>query len=415
MERVYRRGRIWWGAYYADGERVRRSTRCTDRRAAEAIVRGWERDAADPAHAAATAASIRDALTLALRRAEDLARTGRRSEATASYYRAKLGHLSRLLEPAGQPVPLARLTASTVDAYLEQRRVEGASEHTLSKELGALRVALRLARRVGLWRGDPAEVLPVLHASEYVPRTRWLTVDEVARLLGELVADRAARVAWIVATGSRWSESDAARRGDATAREVVVRGTKTAAAARVVPVVLPEQRELLALAEQHAEGTDGRMFAAWGNVRRDLAAACSRARIAPATPNDLRRTFAHWLRQRGASADLVAPTMGHVDSRMVERVYGRLRGEELRAALLRCTTGVSDSAARADSADSLDSAGGSDPRENRQIAVPRDGIEPPTRGFSSLVLRRVTPRNDTCARTRGGVSVTPACQRRRRA
>jgi len=65
------------------------------------------------------------------------------------------------------------------------------------------------------------------------------------------------------------------------------------------------------------------------NVRRDLAQACDRADIEPCTPNDLRRTCATWLRQAGAAPDLIAPVMGHADTRMVERVYGRLPVDDL--------------------------------------------------------------------------------------
>jgi integrase len=382
-ERLFKRanGRVWYGWFYEEGKRRQLSTRCTDRRAAEAVVRGWEREASDPAHAATAKASLGDALALVLDRADSLARTGRRSTATASFYRAKAGHLARIFEPE-TPFPLRQMSASHVDRYLDQRREEDASEHTLSKELGVLRLALKLARRVGIWTGDPAAVLPVLHDAEYTPRTRWLTLEELTRLLGQLVPDRAARVAFLVATGARWSESESALRLDVGERSVTLRGTKTALSARAVPVVLPEQSELLTFALRHAEGTE-KLFAAWGNVRRDLVAACERAKIQPCSPNDLRRTFAHWLRAAGAAADLVAPSMGHVDTRMVQRVYGRLGGDELRAALERavgCSAGAADSAAASDSAHSAHSKS----LQNAALSVPRDGIEPPTRGFSIL-------------------------------
>ncbi len=67
MERIYKRGRVWHGWFYLDGQRVFRSTRCRDRAAAEAVVRQWERDAADPAHAAARTATLTTALQLLLR------------------------------------------------------------------------------------------------------------------------------------------------------------------------------------------------------------------------------------------------------------------------------------------------------------------------------------------------------------
>src|SRR5215468_10336116 len=41
--------------------------------------------------------------------------------------------------------------------------------------------------------------------------------------------------------------------------------------------------------------------------------------------NDLRRTCLSWLRASGVAPHLLAPVAGHVDSRMVERVYGRLQ------------------------------------------------------------------------------------------
>ena len=49
------------------------------------------------------------------------------------------------------------------------------TDHTIAKELVALRAALKLAKRRGIWKGDPAEVLPVGFAPEYKPRNRFLT------------------------------------------------------------------------------------------------------------------------------------------------------------------------------------------------------------------------------------------------
>ncbi len=76
---------------------------------------------------------------------------------------------------------------------------------------------------------------------------------------------------------------------------------------------------------------EGALFGPWINVRRDLRAAWARAGVLPVSPNDLRRTFGTWLRQQGVDPSLIAPAMGHADSRMVERVYGRLPPEDLRS------------------------------------------------------------------------------------
>jgi hypothetical protein len=161
----------------------------------------------------------------------------------------------------------------------------------------------------------------------------------------------------------------------------------------VVPVATRPQLELLRYALTHAEGEDPALFLPWQNVRRDLREACKRAGIPPCSPNDLRRTFATWLRAAGAPTDLIAPVMGHADTRMVERVYGRLAPSDLRRRIdglrgrSRCVTGVSDTV----EALGLFAPSGRPAPRRRSFKfacfpVPRDGVEPPTRGFSSLCL-----------------------------
>src|SRR5215813_3753697 len=49
----------------------------------------------------------------------------------------------------------------------------------------------------------------------------------------------------------------------------------------------------------------GAVVGRWHNVRRDLTIACQRAGIRPVSPNDLRRTFASWLKQRGVDSMVV--------------------------------------------------------------------------------------------------------------
>lgn len=135
-DRLFRRrgGRVWYAWFYElDGRRRQKSTRCTDQRAAERVLREWERAAADPDHARTSAALVRDALGLVVTRTAGLVDTGRRSAQTANFYAAKLGHLSRLLEPGGRPTPLASLRASTVDDYVDARRREGAADTTVAK------------------------------------------------------------------------------------------------------------------------------------------------------------------------------------------------------------------------------------------------------------------------------------------
>ena len=149
--RLYRRGKTWWCWVYQDGRRVCLSTRCHDRKAAEAVARDYERRAADPVHAAAQETTLDSALSAYRREVS----TQSASAGTAHYYLKKHGQLVRGLGPQ---TPLARITAQDVARYRGLRRSEGVAEATISKEVGALRTVLRWARHQGLWQGEPAAV-----------------------------------------------------------------------------------------------------------------------------------------------------------------------------------------------------------------------------------------------------------------
>ena len=201
---------------------------------------------------------------------------------------------------------------------------------------------------------------------------------------------------------------------------VHLRGTKREIRERDVPCVLPFQRSLLALTLEHAEGRDGSLFKRWGNVRRDLLDACRRAEIAPCSPNDLRRTFSNWMVEAAVPLNIVAQLMGHKDTRMLERVYGRQRTEQLATAVARslpalgpaasgsspgCSTGVTAgldlggfsglpglppaaswsaaaSLARPENTEAQRTLQSTGPLDAGRVGVPGGGIEPPTRGFS---------------------------------
>jgi integrase len=393
--RIYKRGDIWWTIFYDQGgTRHRTSTKCHDKKAAETIAKQLERDFADPEATIAREATLSQALRMLVEKRLEQARMGKRSFATAEMYRKKSGHLVRLLEHVGGlyvPMPLAKLTATHVDRYIATRTDEGAAGNTITKELVTLRAALKVAARARLWNGNLLALMPAESVSDYTPRTRWLPEAEVNQLLAQLTPDHAARVAFIVATSANRNETELARREHISAdhRFVQIHGTKTAWRSRVVPMASNVHARYLEFALRHADGSDGMLFRKWGNMNRDLAEACERAGIARCSPNDLRRTCATWLRNLGLPPDLIAAVLGHRDTRMVERVYGRLAPEFLEQRMLGafsaaksasedCDTGVSNSV----EIDGKGGKGGRSENVNTLKPVPRDGIEPPTRGFS---------------------------------
>jgi integrase len=383
--RLYKVGRIWKTWVYIDGRRVKRSTGKRTRNAAAIVARDLEQAAADPARAAAEATTVEDALWESLQFKREQAKAGDRSLDTVSMYEKKNGQLVRLL---GADTSLATFcTSAPLDAYVSARRREGVRDHTIYKEIVVMRSALKLAKRRGLWFGDLDAVLPVL-APKYVPRKGTIDGDGFNRLLAELGHDDAARAAFIIATGAELRATVLAERGDVGPAFVRLRGTKRASRARDVPIVLGWQRALLKIAFRDAKGRERLFATAPDNFRGALRYAARRAGLEHLTPNDLRRTYAHLLRAAGASLANIAPTMGHSDTRMLERVYAvlppALLAERLIAEVDRDRIGT-DASAPAVSRETS---------ETGKIAksVPRGGIEPPTRGFSVLESDYHAPR-----------------------
>lgn len=138
-------------------------------------------------------------------------------------------------------------------------------------------------------------------------------------------------VAFAIATSAEWSALERARPGDVAPdlSSARVRGSKNLNRDRVVPLQLLPFRMLLSYALENGGGQAGRLLSLSPNFRRILAEACARAGIPRCSPNDLRRTHAKWLRLSGVAPANIAPSMGHADSRMVERVYGKASAEEL--------------------------------------------------------------------------------------
>lgn len=320
--------RKWWCKVpRAEGGRYKpKPTGQYDRRAA---IKRWQQlcheELSGPRHVPKNYPSLRVALE---RRYEERKQAGR-AAGTLHMYGVKTGHLLRIL---GEDTPLDQIDASVIDDYIATRLREKAAHSTVHKELSVLRGTLKLARRRKEYPHALEEVMPLDFSPKYKPRTRALSMGEVAALLDELPAERAAVVAFICATGATYpSEVDPYRPGDVRGSLVHLRGTKRDTRDRWVPV--PSwARPWLRRALKHAP------FKPWKNVRHDLERACEAAQIARCSPNDLRRTFGHQLRARGVAPHLIAAAMGHVDSRMAERVYAKLQPAEL-AHLLRYTDG----------------------------------------------------------------------------
>lgn len=341
--RLYKRGEYWWCSFPWGGQTVRRTTRCTTKSAALLVAQRWERERADPDHAAAAAATFGRAVNAFL---ATTART-ELADGTKSMYRQKCGVLARHF---GAELPLVEVTAVRVDQFIADREKEPVafgpdgqptrfvSPGTIHKELVALRQVLRHARRRGEFRKAIDEVLPVGFSPQYEPRKVTLTLEQAAALWRELGPAHAAFISFILATGARRAEVYNALEGDGDAATGIVhlRGTKTGGSNRMVTVP-PFARPLLAFALEAKGGKSPLLFVRWTNYLRGLKRACRRAGVPRVTLNDLRRTLSTWLIEAGVSDYVVSKVLGHATTTMVQRVYGKPRADAVGELLARQT------------------------------------------------------------------------------
>lgn len=375
--------KYWWTT--VGGQRL--STGVTDRTVARSVRAEFERAAVDPRAAAAKRETVGDMMLYAI--SEIRGRKGRVQKTvtadTIAYYERKLGNVQRLL---GARTPIADVDFDRVGVMIADRRLEpgaarhsSVSQHELSKELAALRFALKLEQRRGLYPHDPDVVTRKGEfATGYKPVERHLTWESVPKLISGILLgsaqavtqatiDRAREMrargmmfkaigrelgvgpttairivnmqpaepsptailhaqiaAWLLATAARDSEAWRAemRDHDLVSWVVYLRGTKTAKSAAHVPIA-PPWRPYLQFA-LNGRPEQGPLFPRWRNINRGLALACKRAGIERVTPNDLRRTHTTLLASDPVHPipnSALLPVSRHTTTRMLDGVYVR--------------------------------------------------------------------------------------------
>jgi integrase len=336
MARLYKRGRIWWAwGYYANGERWVESTQCRDERAATRLAERWERERAAVDRAEVEALPLEQALedVIAAKRRE-----GKHSYTVADYERAG-GHLCRVL---GSATDVHAFTLASLEGYIDRRTSEQAMRSTIATELAKLRSALRYAKRHGRYRGEVAAIWPAdALRNAHVPHDRYLTREEYAKLHAALAFNgRPDYLAAYVFTGARRSEVWTIRPEDVDLDRgtMVINGTKTRSARRVVPIA----SELRPVIERRLRETAPKapLFPRW-EENSVLKRAALRAGIPHVCANDLRRTFCSWLAQAGVPLLVTVKLMGHRSAEMVTTVYARFGSDDLAAAIDRLPGGLS--------------------------------------------------------------------------
>lgn len=331
--RIYRRpGSKVWQVYWRG---KRRSTGFTDETAAENWFKELQRREADPSYRPTDEAfTIASVLSSFIERQRERGR----APGTIKMYE---DHSAIINEHFGEDTPVSRIDAAAADAFVSWMTKEGMSKSYRWKIWCTLRGALKRARKLKRYPFALDEVTPDDMQPKYVPLTRHLLMPDVARLMCELPAKRRAVVAFLVAFGADLGCLERAEVGDVDTRAGVarIRGTKTKARDRVVPIVPP----FVALAKEAAAGIP---FEPWPSIRRDLIRAATRADVGPwwagwhppwkprrhITARDLRRSHGRILREAGVAPHLIAPMLGHAPgSPVTAMTYAQITAAELGA------------------------------------------------------------------------------------
>lgn len=224
---------------------------------------------------------------------------------------------------------LADIDRECIDRICQARRREGVSNGTVNRTLALLRSVLRTAANEWEWIG---RVPKVRLLKESVGRVRFLTVEQIARLIAELPEHLAAMVSFSILTGLRqrnvrelrWSQVDLERRA-VWIHAQEAKGRKGIA----VPLTVEARDILAAQLGKHAEF----VFTYRGKPVRWLnntawRAALKRAGIEDFRWHDQRHTWATLHAQAGTPMHVLQELGGWASPVMVRR-YAHLTTDHL--------------------------------------------------------------------------------------
>jgi integrase len=224
----------------------------------------------------------------------------------------------------------------------------GYSPAIINKTLGVLKLLLDIAVENHTIPQNPFDKVGALQEKVFVPVSSRVpqlpTRADMDRVFAEMLVlpiaedDVPERVAmfrrraeaavehaqFLAYSGMRWQEANAAQMEDDHGDTMLVRGTKTAAAKRTIPVIAP-LRQLLDRAK--ARGVTGRVLSC-DSSRAALRRACKRLGLPVLRHHDLRHYFTTVCIESGVDIPTVASWLGHADGgALLMKTYRHLRME----------------------------------------------------------------------------------------
>ena len=315
--RVFKRGQIWWVAYYDNGREFRESSGSRERKDAVKKLRQRLGEVA----AGAVHVPQRRARVVMMRELFDLLedhyRLGNRLSPT---HRSCLGRLRRRF---GR-YTVQSCTGVAISHYMAERLRSGRTPETVNRDMNVLRVAFRLG-----YQNDLISKMPVIKKlPELTVRNEFFSREEVDSLMpclpeylkdvvlfGYLTGWRKGEI-----TGLKWSNVD--RKGK------VIRLKPVQNKGRDVRV-LTLDGELAALVERRwqarhvGHGAADRVFhrqgRPLGDLRPEWPRACREAGLGHRWFHSLRRSAARTMSLKGIPEKVIMSIMGHKTRGMFDR------------------------------------------------------------------------------------------------
>lgn len=326
---LYRRGRIWYADYYADGVRIQESTGMANRREAEkfwalrlsAVQRG------------VFVKPINITLKEFGARYIEFAKAHKRS------WKRDVQMLSNLTTFFGEP-KLREITPLRVEEY-QQARVKEVSPATSNRELALLKHMFNVAERWGQHQGtNPVRLVKFLPENNF--RFQTLTAEEEQRLLEASPPYLREMVLFAINTGLRTNEIFNLRWEDvdieqARLKMIVKKNQK--------PLSLPLNDTAFGIVEAR-QGIKHGSYVFYNpmtgdrfkDVKGALAAAVKRAKLGKVTWHMFRHTFASRLTRQGVDIVTVKELLGHANISVTMR-YAHSNDDAKRRAVQRLGTG----------------------------------------------------------------------------
>lgn len=248
----------------------------------------------------------------------------------------------RYLRPFFGSTAASTLTLAKQEAYVEHRRAQGAGDESIRRDLSVLAAALNRAVKYKKLDRPP----PFLALTPSPARERWLTRNEMARLLRQMRRPVRGKRHEHVILFTRLALYTGARTGaildltwdrvhfDTGLIDYRKPGRRQTKKRRTVTPMTRKVRRMLLHAHKHARGAH---VISWAGERIDrVAKACiahaEKAGVADFSPHVLRHTFASWAVQKRVPIYTVGKALGQTVASTTER-YAKLAPDDVLAAM----------------------------------------------------------------------------------